>query len=70
MIKGMSVGIKNAEWSITPVKDYKKSTRSEDGLQRTLPSVDIMRQQREKFMHSNFNNADLKRAIGRTFDLG
>ena len=70
MIKGVSVVIKNAEWSIKPIKDYIKSTRSEDGLQRTLLSVDIMKQQREKFMHSYFNNADLKRVIERTFDLG
>ena len=70
VIKGMSVVNDTAERSIKLIKDYIKSTRSEDGLQRTLLSVDVMRERRGKFTNSNFNNAQLKRAISGILELG
>ena len=59
VIKGMSVVNDTAERSIKLIKDYINSTRSKDGLQTTLLSVDIMREQRGQFTNSNFNNTQL-----------
>ena len=52
------------------IKDYIKSTRTEDGLQRTLLSVDVMRERCGKFNSSNFNNAKLRKAIQGILELG
>ena len=66
----MAVVNDNAERTIKMMKDYIKTTRSEDGFQRTLLSVDVMRERRGRFKNSNFNNAQLKTAVCGILDLG
>ena len=63
VIHGMAVVNDNAERTIKMMKDYVKTTRSEDGFQRTLLAVDVMRERRGRFKNSNFNNAQLKTAV-------
>ena len=70
VINGMAVVNDNAERTIKMMKDYIKTTRSEDGFPRTLISVDVMRERRGRFKNSNFNNAQLKTAVCGILDLG
>ena len=69
MIEGMQVVNDNAERTIKMIKDYVKSTRSEEGLQNILLSVDVMRERSGNFKSSNFTNTKLSQAIDRMLQL-
>ena len=52
------------------IKDYLKSTITGDGLQRTLLSVDLMREHHGKFNSSNFKNSKFRKAIQGILEIG
>ena len=70
VIDGMQVVNDNAERTIKMIKDYIKTTRSEEGLQNILLAVDVMRERCGNFKSNNFNNTELSRAIDGMLELG
>ena len=57
----MQVVNDNAERTIKTIKDYIKTTKSEQGLQNILLAVDVMREQSGRFKASNFTYAKLSK---------
>lgn len=55
--------------AIKLVQDYMKTTRMEEGLQRTILAVDLMRETRGIFKNSNFNTAKLRNVLVRILAL-
>ena len=70
VIDGMAVVNDNAERTMKMIKDYVKTTRSEEGLQNILLAVDVMRERCGNFKSNNFNNTQLSRAIDGMLELG
>ena len=69
VIEGMQVVNDNAERTIKMIKDYIKTTKSEQGLQNILLAVDVMRERSGRFKASNFTNAKLSKAIDGMLEL-
>ena len=69
VIEGMKVVNDNAERTIKLIKDYIKTTKSEQGLQNILLTVDVMRERSGQFKSSNFNNKKLSEAIDSMLEL-
>ena len=69
VIEGMEVVNDNAERTIKLIKDYIKTTKSEQGLQNILLTVDVMRERSGQFKSSNFNNKKLSEAIDSMLEL-